>query len=127
MLEVMTDSHTDNVYAVSTVRGETAPIPSVRGVRQGGPLSAIVFNLVMEVLLRGASGLLDTGYRFACALGGTAVVRRYTDDTCLCAASRRQLQAQSELCHLFSKWSGMEFKPTKCCVLATAYQDGGSV
>lgn len=127
LLEVIADIYTNNVYTVATNSGDTHPIPSGRGVRQGCPLSAIIFNLVMEILLRGVKGLEESGYRYRCAPDKTARVQGYADDIALCASSREQLTAQFDLCEEFSRWSGMKFKPTKCRALALVFHESRMV
>jgi len=87
LVECIADIYARNTTVVRTAGGVTGEIPVGRGVRPGCPLSGIVFNLVTEVLVRGAQAVHNAGYKFSCA-DVFAKVLMYADDGCLLALSR---------------------------------------
>ena len=64
-LGIVKDFYQDTTTAICTKSSTTDPITINRGVKQGCPLSPILFNLVMEVLIRAAEGVLGAGYKMA--------------------------------------------------------------
>ena len=53
MMQIFQDIYRGSSFRVKTKDSETKDIPQNRGVKQGCPLSAIIFNLALEGLLRG--------------------------------------------------------------------------
>ena len=87
LVEYIADIYARNTTVVRTAGGVvTGEIPVCKGVRQGCPLSGIVFNLVAEVLVRGVKAVHNAGYKFSCA-DVFAQVLMYADDGCLLASS----------------------------------------
>ena len=80
LVRIVCDMYARGSCAVRTSRGLTGHIPVERGVRQGCPMSGIIFDLVMEVLLRGVKTSTD-GYRMPSANG--IQVLAYADDVWL--------------------------------------------
>ena len=64
-LEVVKDLYDRTTTSIRTNRMATDPITIERGVKQGCPLSPILFNLVMEVLIRAAEEVPEAGYKIA--------------------------------------------------------------
>jgi len=64
LVECIANIYARNTTVVRTAGGVTGEIPVGRGVRQGCPLSGIVFNLVAEVLAWGHKPftMLDTNF-----------------------------------------------------------------
>ena len=76
-------------------------------MKQGCPLSPILFNIALEGLLQHltSSGL---GYTIAeSSLNSLA----YADDLCVMAASRPQFQTLLNRCSAFTSWAGLTFNP----------------
>ena len=114
-LEVVKDFYSCTTTAVCTKTSSTAPITIERGVKQGCPLSPILFNVVMEVLIRAAEGVPRAGYRVA-----NSVIKSlaYADDLCVLASTPELLQQILDRLQQASSWAGLAFSPRKCATLA---------
>ena len=114
-LGIVKDFYQDTTTTIRTKSSTTDPISINRGVKQGCPLSPILFNLVMEVLIRAAEGVPGAGYRVA-----DTVIRSlaYADDLCVLAPSPVLLQEVLDKLHTASGWAGLTFSPRKCATLA---------
>ncbi|KAL5509850.1 hypothetical protein EMCRGX_G005289 [Ephydatia muelleri] len=86
-----------------------------QGVKQGCPLSPILFNLVMEVLIRAAEKVPEAGYKIA---NSTIKSLAYADDLCVLASSPQKLQEMVDRLHRASLWAGLAFSPRKCAALS---------
>ncbi|KYO45799.1 hypothetical protein Y1Q_0021443 [Alligator mississippiensis] len=101
---------TTAVHATDRV---TAEIPIWSGVRQGYPLSPIIFSLDTEMLLRAmavSSGGLDLYSQKLSVLA-------YTDDLILLAPDATQLQQMLDVTSEVARWMGLHFNVTKCASL----------
>ena len=114
-LKVVKDIYHNTTTSVRTKGATTAPITIKRGVKQGCPLSPILFNLVMEVLIRAAEGVPRAGYRMA-----NSVIRSlaYADDLCVLAPTPELMQQVLDRIYRASTWAGLTFSPRKCATLA---------
>lgn len=84
-------------------------VPQMRGVRQGDPLSPILFNLVMDAVL--ASADLDVGF----TLGGERVgVLAFADDLVLIAETETGLQHNISALERVMNGFGLFLNSEKC-------------
>ena len=81
-LRIVEDFYHQPTTTVKTKQATTHPITIRRGVKQGCPLSPILFNIVMEVIIRAAEGTPAAGYRIA---NSTVKSLAYADDLCILA------------------------------------------
>lgn len=115
LLDVIEDLYAENTTTITTASGETRPVRMESGVKQGDPLSPIVFNLVMEVLLRSVlahsdlHGYVLRGHRVTC-LG-------FADDLVLTAWTPRSMQALLDIIGEVASWIGLSFNAKKCSTL----------
>ena len=82
-IDIVTDIYTDATVAIKTGRDSyTANIAQRRGVKQGCPLSPLLFNIALEGLLR---HLKSCSYGFP--ISGTVLLNHlaYADDVCILA------------------------------------------
>ncbi|CAM5173819.1 unnamed protein product [Natator depressus] len=98
---------------IRSVEGETAKIPIRSGVKQGCPLSPIIFNLAMEPLLRAISKGAD-GFNLH---GERVSVLAYADDLVLTADDPENLQRMLHATSRAVDWMGLRFNAKKCASL----------
>ena len=115
----MCDIYTNASIAIRTGRDSyTPPIFQRRGVKHGCPLSPILFNIVLEGLLRHLSSC-DAGYTLA---GYKMNSLAYADDICLAASSKEETQHLLDRCMEYVKWAGFAFNTKKCGSLCLVNQ-----
>ena len=65
VVSILMDIYQGSSFQVQTAGGQTEEIPQDRGVKQGCPLSPLVFNLAVEGLIRGIESSPAEGYSFS--------------------------------------------------------------
>ncbi|CAM4518994.1 unnamed protein product [Lepidochelys olivacea] len=98
---------------IRLVEGETAEILIQSGVKQSCPLSPIIFNLTMELLLRAISNGTD-GFNLH---SERVSVLAYADDLILTAEDRENLQRMLDATSRAADWMGLRFSAKKCATL----------
>ncbi|XP_049948296.1 uncharacterized protein T26G10.4-like [Schistocerca serialis cubense] len=100
---------------VRTSDGPTEEIEIQAGVKQGCPLSPIVFNLALEPVLRAATSLRN---ECGIPLSGVSVsALAYADDIVLLARDSEAMQTLLNVVGEAATWAGLTFKPSKCATL----------
>lgn len=122
ILALITSLYTDSSCAIRTSAGWTDPITMEAGVRQGCPLSAILFNLTMEHIIRKVIRSQARGYRL---VGREYKLLAYADDILLVAASDEDLSMMLNTISWAASSAALKFKPLKCASLALSYKRGG--
>ena len=107
---------------ICTANGETSPIPIKSGIKQGCPISAILFNLTAELLIQSvlthASDNPSTPY----ALYGQKIsVLAYADDLVLISRTRTGLQSFLDATSTAAETLQLTFRPDKCSTLRLTY------
>ena len=114
VLQSVRDIYFNASFSVRTGRDSyTPPIPQRHGVKQGCPLSPILYNIVLEGLLKHL-GSCDAGYTKA---GGKVNSLAYADDICLVAADKVETEGLLNRCMEFVEWAGLKFNAAKCGTL----------
>lgn len=114
------DLYEDSATTIRHDGGVTNPIKFQAGVRQGCPLSPILFNLVMEFLIRPITNLAPI---HGANLHGSAIgVLAYADDLALIARSEESLNALLQAVTPAAEWVGLRFKHTKCATLHISHR-----
>ncbi|GFT93025.1 retrovirus-related Pol polyprotein from type-1 retrotransposable element R2 [Nephila pilipes] len=108
--------YTGSTSTIRTSAGWTGPIPMRAGVRQGCPLSAILFNLSLEQVLR--TGISAPGFRL---YGQEVKCLAYADDLLLLRQSPVDLQDNIDSICNVAALAGLRFKPSKCASLSFNY------
>ena len=113
-IAVIQDLYTATTTRGMTSAGLTAPIPISAGVKQGCPLSPVVFDLAMEPIIRSVAALKPLSFK----LGHVdASILAFADDLALLAKNDAALQQQLDVAAETADWSGLTFKPPKCATL----------
>ena len=119
VLDIVGDIYTNSTIAVRTGKDSYTPaIGQNRGVKQGCPLSPILFNIVLEGLLKRLTAN-EAGYPLA---GYTINSLAYADDICVTASSKTELQSLLNHCYEFAEWAGLVFNAGKCGSLCLVNQ-----
>jgi hypothetical protein len=110
------------LYAINTtsIRGQQGLTPEMSvqaGVKQGCPLSPIIFNLTMEPIIR-AITKLRSGYSFH---GESIDVLAFADDLTFVSENQEGLQRMLDIAGSVATWACLKFNPRKC---ATLHIDG---
>ena len=119
-ISIVTDMYHGAFTRAVTAEGMTDPVPILSGVKQGCPLSPILFNLALEPILRAVLNRLNaTGYRMLeeADSGITVNLLAYADDLVLMAKDDDSLQSLLDICAEAADWCGLTFKPSKCATL----------
>lgn len=111
MLDTVKDIYSHSTSAVRTGRESyTANIPQNHGVKQGCPLSPILFNIVLEGMLKHLA-TNKAGYAFT---GHTVNSLAYVDDICVVASTKTELQGLLDQCCESADWARFVFNARKC-------------
>ena len=98
---------------IKSTEGPTEPIQIESGVKQGCPLSPIIFNLAIEPMIKAALQN-DNGFNL-----GTKKysILAYADDLVLTAKTANDLRQLLEKTTEIANWAGLRFNPKKCATL----------
>ncbi len=115
LLTVIDDLYTGNTTRGMSSEGLTEPIPIVAGVKQGCPLSPVIFNFSMEPIIK---ALNSTKNEKGVRIGGQSVAcLAYADDLVILSRSEISLQEQLDTAVEVADWCHLQFKPPKCATL----------
>jgi hypothetical protein len=102
-----------------TPHGPTPPVGIGRGALQGDPLSPLLFDLMIEPIIRWLNAT-DKGYNIT-SCGLQLANKWYADDGTLVTNSMDDLMSILSIVQQFSKWSGIHLNVDKCKVTAYIY------
>ena len=93
--------------------GATADLPSSKDTRQGAVDSPLLFNLLLNLLLR---LLRHTGLTMSLRGGSlvTDAVSAYADDLSGVFTNQTDVQKMVDICERFAQWSGAQSSKV-CC------------
>ena len=123
LVELIRNAYTGATAEVVTPLGKTPPIPIHSGVKQGCPLSAILFNLALELILRCCKAtaaqlphgpLKHHGLSFS--------VLAYANNLVILAHNPRDLQLLLDAVSSAANRLSLSFRPEKCASLPMAKQ-----
>ena len=120
VVELIKNVYTNAHTVVRTTSGETGEIPILSGVKQGCPLSPILFNLSVEIILR--SVLLKANEVGPAKHHDYPItVLAYADDLVLISRDKAKLQRLLDAATDTATLIGLEFRPDKCASLSCTY------
>ena len=109
---------------ISTKQWETRPIHLGKGLFQGDPLSAAIFDVVVNLYIDTIKAECShMGYRFSTSHHQMSTLQ-YADDTCLTASSRQNCQAMLDTTEKWLSWSLLKAKVSKCSAISINGQTG---
>ncbi|KAK3911664.1 Retrovirus-related Pol polyprotein from type-2 retrotransposable element R2DM [Frankliniella fusca] len=115
LTNIIQDAFAGGSTTIATGSGDTRPVPIASGVKQGDPLSPVVFNLLIEALLLTIQRLSDEhGYQLHDI---TIPVLAYADDLVLLAQSPASMQHLLDAVGRAASWVGLQFNAAKCATL----------
>ncbi|XP_035229971.1 uncharacterized protein LOC118201920 [Stegodyphus dumicola] len=102
-IDTIRDLYDNSSTRIITQDGLTDPIFIESGVRQGCPLSGLLFNVAIDPILRVVQGQAQAHRILA-----------YADDILLLASIPQELQVQLDMVHALSAKIGLALNPRKC-------------
>ena len=120
MIALIKDIYTDASTTIKTSANvETIPINIKAGVKQGCPLSPILFNLTTELLIRQVTLKCDEDKKIPFHIHGQPIfILAFADDLVLVSSSRSGLQDILDEVSSAASILNLEFRPDKCASLA---------
>lgn len=106
--DIVNDMYTGCTSTVMTSNDTTGPIPVRAGIRQGCPLSGILFNIAMDPLLRTNENDAEAAQHDTLA---------FADDLCVLAPNPHELQQRLENTSRLAERMGLHFNTDKCCTM----------
>ncbi|CAB4028427.1 Hypothetical predicted protein, partial [Paramuricea clavata] len=120
LINLIKDIYTDSSMVVRTGKDEeTDSIPIRAGVKQGCPVSPVLFNLSTELLVRVVKSRCNESQYIPFQLHGQPVyVLAYADDLVLMSRTRDGLQSLLDDVSLAANILNLKFRPDKCASLS---------
>jgi hypothetical protein len=109
-VQLIEHMYQDNTTQIITPHGDTDKIKVQRGVKQGCPLSPVLFQLVLEPLFWRLEELKATGEikGFAVDHNTSIVAPAYADDAALSSSTNAHLQNILDKYQTICEWNGLE-------------------
>ena len=111
--ERLSDIYSDNVLEFSVGAG-TVEIRPTAGVRQGDPLSSVIFNIAEEPVIRSAKTQRNDGYD---AFGANVRTTAFADDIAVVGSCPSRQQMVLTDVESAAGGLGLSFNPSKCVSL----------
>ena len=118
-IHLIQNSYNGSTTTIRTADGETAAIPILSGVKQGCPISAILFNLTSELLIRAIADAATSDPTLPYYIHNHPVsVLAYADDLVLISRSKHGLQTFLDSTSTAADILNLSFRPDKCSSLS---------
>ncbi|KAK3918528.1 Retrovirus-related Pol polyprotein from type-2 retrotransposable element R2DM, partial [Frankliniella fusca] len=117
-IDIVEEAYSGSTTTIITASGETKPVPMASGVKQGDPLSPIIFNLFIEVLLRSIQAISPLhGFQL---FGRTLSCLAFADDIVILSNSSEAAQQMLNVAGEVASWVGLQFNAKKCATLSVS-------
>uniref|UniRef100_A0AAR2L5M9 Reverse transcriptase domain-containing protein n=1 Tax=Pygocentrus nattereri TaxID=42514 RepID=A0AAR2L5M9_PYGNA len=111
VIGVIRDMYTNVISRVEDGRGGATPeIPIRVGVKQGDPMSPLLFNLALDPLIRTLNEL-GKGYHLS---GRMLVTLAFADDLALVSDTWNGMKVNLQILDAFCELTGLRVQPSKC-------------
>ena len=133
LITLIKDLYTNTFSTFQTNEGLTISIPILAGVKQGCPLSPILSNLTLELLIRAVvakakENIRDCLNEIPATIYGIPIsILAYADDLVLVSRSAKGLQLLLDKAGLSATILGLIFKSAKCATLTLSCKGGTKV
>ena len=118
LVQLIRNVYTGATTEVLTPLGKTPPIPIYSGVKRGCPLSAILFNLALELIIRRCTSAASQSPHGSLKHHGLNVsILAYADDLVLLARNKQALQHLLDEVSSAADILNLQFRPDKCASL----------
>lgn len=114
------------LYIKSNIGERKERINILKGVKQGDPLSPVLFNLVLEPLIRYIKAS-NIGYKFKNEEKLKVGILAYADDVILLSNSEDDMKILLEHLRQYCIWSEVEINPDKCEASSSFQLDNGAI
>ena len=115
----------DSITNISGRSGRSEDVYLRRGVKQGCPLSPLLFNICLDPLLKLINEENEeAGYKVE---DNTFIVQAFADDVILVSGSRDGMSDIIKTCERFCNLTGMKIAPQKCQWISYMLKDGKRV
>jgi exonuclease III len=124
-VQILSDFCGESWFRVALDVGATADIPTSKGSRQGALLSPMLFNLLLNVLLRRLqqAGISE---EFSSMDPGMDATSAFADDLAAVVTTAKQGQDMVEICTEFAEWAEMKLNHKKCVCSSWDFQTHAS-
>ena len=124
LTKLITNVYTNASTVIRTPAGNTSPIPIQAGVKQGCPLSPILFNLCVELILRSVNAKAESLRSGPAKHHGHHIsVLAYADDLVIITRKPDDLQQLLSIASSTASLLGLEFRQDKCASLSLVRTD----
>ena len=119
LVNMIRNAYTNATTEIRTNTGITNAIPIHAGVKQGCPMSPVLFNLALELVLRKIKAASESCWRGPARHHTVPIsVIAYADDLVLLARQKQSLQHLLDAASSAATTIGLEFRPDKSASLS---------
>ena len=121
LISMIGNVYTGATTEVVTPLGKTPAIPIHSGIKQGCPLSAILFNLAVKLIIRKCVAKAETLLRGPLKHHGCPIsILAYANDLVILARNSQDLQTLLDAVSSAANCLSLQFRPDKCASLSMA-------
>eukprot|EP01098_Paradermamoeba_levis_P003630 TRINITY_DN162_c0_g1_i10.p2 TRINITY_DN162_c0_g1~~TRINITY_DN162_c0_g1_i10.p2 ORF type:complete len:263 (+),score=35.42 TRINITY_DN162_c0_g1_i10:922-1710(+) len=124
--QIIVSVYDDAAIFVETKNGSTRNIKMSKGVKQGCPISPLIFNMCFEALLRLIKKHVK-GYAMHKDSSIASPCQAYADDLVTTNCSPFELAETLLLVEKFANWAEVQFGIKKCAILAITFTSSGQM
>ena len=128
LVDLVMNAYTGATTTIRTPIGDSNPVQVQAGVKQGCPLSPILFNLCIELILRSAKSAAAHCRSGPAKHHGTPLsTLAYADDLVFVARKKATLESTLAAATKSANLLGLSFRPDKCASLSIIHPTGEPV